>query len=80
MIHQRLSIEFASGDDFDEFCGWVLLASFVDVFVEPGFQSVELTLFELQGEVSELVSGCRVELGGVDVAEGVGGEVANQPG
>src|ERR1700678_3839147 len=52
----------------------------MDLLAEPAQQAAEIAASEGVVEVTELGPGGGEELGRVDVAQRVGGEIANQPG
>ena len=64
----------------DERGGPVALAVAMDVLAQPGEQPGEIAPGERLVEAAELAAGPAEELGGVDVAQRVGREVAEQPG
>ena len=51
----------------------------VDIFAQPGQQAAELALFDLPLQVGEVAADLFPQLDGDEVAEGVGGEVADHP-
>src|SRR5687767_8515101 len=75
---QGLRPERLAGDPLRELRGGVPLAVAVDVLPQPAEQGGELAAGELRVEVAEVFSRLLEELGGVEVAERVGREVAER--
>ena len=65
-----------AGDAVDEVGSWVAAALAVDFGLEPVTQGLKLAAGEGGFEVAEFLCSLIEELGGEDVAEGIGGEVA----
>src|SRR3954452_20104558 len=78
MQQQRLRRQRPACCALDQLRAAVTFAVGVDVPPEPAEQGLELAGCELGVEVPELAAGGFEELGGVEVAERVGGEVAER--
>src|SRR5438876_12035392 len=74
---QRLGAEVLSGHRAHQPAGSVTLAVAVDLLAEPGEQGGEIARRNRPVEVAEVGAGGLEELGGVEVAERIGGEVAD---
>jgi hypothetical protein len=75
---QRLRRKILARHTLDEFSCGIAPAVAVDIVAEPGEEGGELALRELCVEVAGVLSRLLEELGGVEVAERVGGEVADR--
>ena len=62
-----------------KFGGGVAVAVAMDFFAEPFPQRTEFAATELRGEIAEVGLGLGEELGRVQIAQRVGGKVAEQP-
>ena len=69
-----------AGDALDQVGGPIALALAVDLLAEPAEQAAEIAAGEGVVEAAELGTGRIEELGRVDVAQGIGREIADQPG
>jgi hypothetical protein len=77
MFQQGFGGEGFAGDALDQFGSAVAPAVAVDFFAEPIQEGGEFTFCEHRIEIAEVLLGLFDPLGGVEVAEGVGGEVAD---
>ena len=80
VFHQRLVRERLAGYLLDQILGPVTLSVLMDILLQPAEKLREITGGELRIEIAEILPGLSEKLSGIEVAQGIGGEIADQSG